>query len=231
MPRRFVLAALVAAASATAAPAYGLEVLEPVNGATVPPAPTFRFDFTEGYVYLQVSRSPDVQTSGSDAGRFVEFDELDIFILEASDPTPGSATWSETSPAGSWYWHARMEDRASDTERWSDVRRFTVLDGPPSFNGWTLRTQRLRKRKGCPRRWRVEGAIAFSDNAEVPKVRYSVRLSVGRKVKRLRGKIDRFSNAYSGTVCLPAGTLKATAAIRDPAGHFAEGPVKSLRLR
>ena len=231
MPRRFVLAAVVAAISVTASPAYALEVLEPVDGATVAPAPTFRFDFTEGYVFVEVSRSPDVQTSGSDAGRFVESDSSDIFILKPTDPTPGLATWSDTIPAGSWYWHARMEDESYDNERWSDVRRFTVLDGPPSFNGWTLRTQRLRKRKGCPRRWRIEGAIAFSDNAEAPKVRYSVRLAVGRKVKRLRGTIDRFSNDYSRAVCLPAGTLKASAAIRDPAGQFAEGPPKSLKLR
>jgi hypothetical protein len=238
MHARKLLACAVALGCATlaATPAHGATVISPADGDTVSAHPTFAFDFLNGVAEIELSRSSDTLTAGSDQGGFVDTAYTQFSVLYVRSPLDGLAPWTgRPIDAGRYYWHVKTRDDGADTGSgaetpWQPTKTLDVLDEPAVFEGWTLQTQRLARQGTCTRRLRLSGKIAWSDNGPGFNMDYSIRLTAGgRTIANVRGNL---STTYANVVCLKTTATKIMAApfLRDQGDHVTRGTSRTIRV-
>jgi hypothetical protein len=228
-----VLGATVVSVSAGAAP------ISPADGATVTGRPSFAFDFAEGYVSIEFSRSPETTSSGADPGKFVDDSR---FLFEPVKN--GGLAWpidQRALSAGVVYWHLKESAAPTYQEQpWSRTMRLRVNDEPPIVAGWLVRTRRLPKTRTCRRRVGFAGTFVHSDNHAASE-RLDWFLSVLGAGKPstprvLRGQVtydgDGFERTeqFAGVVCALRTRLTVVLKLRDAAGHTASSAAKSVRV-
>jgi hypothetical protein len=214
-----------------AAPAGAATVVTPADGATVSALPTFTFDFTKGFADIELSRTPDIQASGSHAGQFADrAAEVSGFVsgakLTASDPIDG----------GAYYWHAQVSDDndpanpTSTLGPWSSLRRITVKDEPPDFIGWIVGAALTKHTSACSSRVRLRGKVAYTDNDATPRVRFRVRVSSGgRLITDRELHLDHKDN-FDATLCTRHRRLKITPRLVDRIGQVTRRGSRSLHV-
>lgn len=217
-----VALAAVALVLAVSAPAIADEVLAPADGELVVAAPTFTFSVTNGAAEVELSRSRDVRTAGVDAGAFVDPGPGFYFLLYNRSPRDGVGVADRRLNSGTWFWHARTRDDGVDAVGmgpWGLVRRLVVEDGPPVLEGWTLRAQRLARRGTC-RRLRLRGRIAWSDNADRPRVDAQITVTGARTRTVVKLGTRSFDHTFDRVICA-GGQLQVVARVMDDAGQVA----------
>jgi hypothetical protein len=175
-----------------------------------------------------------VKTAGDDVGAFVDQATDDFLLIGPIFGYPAGVAepWSRPINAGRYFWHAKINDHTGDAPLvWGPTRTLTVRDEPAVFEGWTASAVRGRKIEGCSRT-RVQGRIAWSDNAATPSVRYAVNVSTtdGKRTGQIKGTFDEFDSRFSKVVCTKATKIKLTAEIRD-GKHTTRGPAKTISVR
>jgi hypothetical protein len=228
-----VIAALLAAAMIIPAGAQAADVISPHDGDVVAAKPQFTFDFTEGSADVELSKSAAVKTAGDDVGAFVDRADGDFLLIGPFwGYPPGIAEpWSRPINQGHYFWHAKINDHASDAPPvWGPTRTLTVRDEPAVFEGWTAGAVRGRTVKGCSRTL-VAGKIAWSDNKARPEVRYTVNVSAGgKRIDQIKGTLEFFETRFSKVICTRSSKLKLTAQLRD-GKHTTQGPAKKVSVR
>jgi hypothetical protein len=243
--RRFIAAALTAVVMLGApAAARAADALSPVDGATVPSRPTFVFDVLNGVAEIELSRSPETLTAGSNVGEFVEEAASDDFLLYSRNPRDGIAPWTGSRlSSGRYYWHVRLRDDGADDlytddvqYPWGPVRTLDVEDEPIVFEGWLVRVQRLRATRSCATRLRVFGTIKWSDNEEstTQQAQYTVAVKAGtRTVGAVRGAFGWIGTRFDGALCskrrITARTLTITPSLRDAGENLTRGETRQVR--
>lgn len=207
---------------AIAPPAVADEVLAPADGELVVAAPTFAFSVTNGAADVELSRAPDVRTAGPDAGAFVDPGPGFYFLLYNRSPRDGLGVAERRLNSGTWFWHARTRDDAVDAVGmgpWGLVRRLVVEDAPPVLEGWTLRSQRLARRGSC-RRLRLRGRIAWSDNADRPRVDAQLTVTGARTRTVVKLGTRSSDHTFDRVICA-SGRLQAVVRVMDDVGQVA----------
>jgi hypothetical protein len=202
-------------------------VLAPRDGDTVPAEPMFTYDFLQGTAEVELSRSPDLLTSGPAVGSFVDIAASEFAVLYLHEPLDGVLRFTQPVNAGRYFWHTRMRDdgavpgSGTDTP-WTQVATLDVADEPAVLEGWTLQTQRLHTIAGC-RRLRLRGKIAWHDNDPHPDVRLvmAVRRN-GSTITKARQQLDYFGR-YDVTVCARGPGLSIAPRLEDRIGQVTVG--------
>jgi hypothetical protein len=214
----FVTVAIASVAPNTAA---AQDVRGPDDGATVTSEPVFSFDPAATYASVELSRSVDVR---ADTGTFVDAAYSDAFIFDR-EPRDGVARWRQGRvAAGTYFWHASIEDADYRQRPWSPLRRFVVPDEPPRFEGMTINAKRLRPIGNCAR-VQLRGRVAWSDNDTDPMG--TLRVGLGATTVHL--PLDS-ADEYDDVVCARGAVSTAAFAIVDRAGNIVRAPDRAVMI-
>ena len=216
--RAVIVAATLVIASAS--PAVAQDVRGPDDGATVTSEPVFSFDPATPYARVELSRTADLSADGT----FVDAAYTDFFVLDR-EPRDGIARWRDGRiAAGTYLWHARVDDASYRSGPWSPLRRLTVADEPPRFNGMTLDTRRLRPIGRCAR-VRLRGKVAWSDNDTEAKG--TLRLSLGTAT--VAATIDG-SDEFSTIACSRGAVSTVRVVLVDRIGQATLAPDRGVTI-
>jgi hypothetical protein len=227
-------AAGIVSALALAAPAPAATVVSPADGETVSSRPEYVFDFVDGAAELEASRSPDVQTSGANAGEFVDADRTGDITLRPSDPLPGHYT-ANVFNSGIWYWHGKLRDDAAaefgygDWTPWSEVRTMRVPDEPAKLSGYTLSVRRAEPAPECAI-VRLAGKVAWTDNDDKPEATFTLVVTGADGTDVAAPEITLDDDRYSFSVCTARTRLTVMPQLTDRVGQVTQGESRTVEV-
>lgn len=212
--------------------ASAADVVAPADGAAVPSRPTFTIDTENASAEVEWSRFADVLTAGSEMGSFVDRGGGTYIGSTGSRSTRSTGRLD----SGAWYWRSAITTHDADynpTTTWTPIRTMRVADEPPIFEGWTLRAQRIRPRRGCSTPVRLRGIVRADDNESTERLRLTLSLRApGRPSTLLRGAMEDpiIGLRFDRLVCSRRSRFTVVPAVSDPAGMRTAGPGRVVRL-
>jgi hypothetical protein len=229
---------VIVLAGAMPGQASAATVVSPPNGGTVASLPTCVLDFagaSSASVTIELSKYPDLITSGEQAGRFVDRSYSASFLY---DPTATNATtsrdgrflwpgWEGRIPAGPYYWHAEVSTFGTGTTdtTFTSVLRVVVADEPIIINAWTLRAHRALPDIVCTAPVDLSGKILFEDNSKDQRASWTMKVDpLSRTAGTLVGIASGGSTDIDERVCTRARRLTVHLPFKDSGGNITTSP-------